>query len=69
MDASTVAGYLKENPQFFTEYSGGFVNLTSYLVDGDPKNGTTGVLGADAVRNVEGFSPGRVVRLGIRATF
>src|SRR5207247_1379877 len=32
-------------------------------------NGTTCVLGADAIGNAEGFSPGRVVRLGIRATF
>jgi carboxypeptidase family protein len=57
------------HPQFFADYGGGFVDLTSYLVDGDPHNGTTGVLGADAIRNVEGFSPGRVVRLGLRAVF
>jgi len=57
------------HPQFFGEYGSGFVDLTSYLIDGDPHNGTTGVLGADAIRNVEGFSPGRVVRIGIRATF
>ena len=37
------------------------------LVDGDPNNGTTGVLGADTIANTEGFSPGRVIRLGIRA--
>jgi len=57
------------HPQFFAEYGGGFVDLTSYLIDGDPHNGTTGVLGADAIRSVEDFSRGRVVRLGIRATF
>jgi hypothetical protein len=57
------------HPQFFAGYGGGFVDLTSYLIDGDPNNGTTGVLGADAIRNVEEFSLGRVVRLGIRATF
>jgi hypothetical protein len=57
------------HPQFFANYGGGFVDLTSYLIDGDPDNGTTGVLGADAIRNVEEFSPGRIVRLGIRATF
>jgi hypothetical protein len=57
------------HPQFFADYGGGFVDLTSYLIDGDPHNGTTAVLGADAVRNVEGFSPGRIVRVGIRATF
>ena len=47
----------------------GFVDLTSYLIDGDPTNGTTGVLGADSIGNAEGFAPGRVIRLGIRATF
>src|SRR5712691_2567655 len=57
------------HPQFFAEYGGGFVDLTSYLIDGDPHNGTTGVLGAEAIRSVEDFSRGRVVRLGIRATF
>ena len=57
------------HPQFFADYGGGFVDLTSYLIDGDPKNGTTGVLGADAIGNVEGFSPGRVIRLGLRVTF
>jgi len=57
------------HPQFFAEYGGGFVDLTSFLIDEDPHNGTTGVLGADAIGNVEGFSAGRVIRLGIRATF
>jgi hypothetical protein len=57
------------HPQFFAEYGSGFVDLTSYLIDGDPNNGTTAVLGADAIGNTEGFSPGRVVRLGLRATF
>ena len=57
------------HPQFFPEYGSGFVDLTSYLIDGDPNNGTTGVLGADSIGNTEGFAPGRVVRLGLRATF
>ena len=57
------------HPQFFAEYGSGFVDLTSYLIDGDPNNGTTGVLGADSIGNTEGFAPGRVVRLGLRATF
>jgi hypothetical protein len=57
------------HPQFFAGYGSGFVDLTSLLIDEDPNNGTTGVLGADAIANVEGFSPGRVIRLGIRATF
>jgi hypothetical protein len=50
-------------------YGDGFADLTSFLVDGDPNNGSTGVLGAGAIGNVEGFAPGRVFRVGIRATF
>ena len=57
------------HPQFFPTYGSGFVDLTSYLIDGDPNNGSTGVLGADAIGNSEGFSPGRVFRIGIRARF
>jgi Carboxypeptidase regulatory-like domain len=57
------------HPQFFPAYGSGFVDLTSFLIEGDPNNGTTGVLGAGSIGNAEGFSPGRVIRLGIRATF
>jgi hypothetical protein len=57
------------HPQFFPSYGSGFVDLTSFLIDGDPNNGSTGVLGSDTIANAEGFSPGRVIRLGIRATF
>jgi hypothetical protein len=57
------------HPQFFVGYGDGFADLTSFLVDGDANNGSTGVLGAGAIRNVEGFANGRVVRVGIRATF
>jgi hypothetical protein len=57
------------HPQFFPTYGSGFVDLTSYLIEGDPNNGTTGVLGAGAIGNAEGFSPGRVIRLGLRAVF
>jgi hypothetical protein len=57
------------HPQFFPTYGSGFVDLTSYLIDGDPNNGTTAVLGADSIGNSEGFSPGRVFRIGIRARF
>jgi hypothetical protein len=32
--------------------------MTSYLLEGDANNGTTEVLGADTVGNVEGFAPG-----------
>ena len=57
------------HPQFFVGYGDGFADLTSFLVDGDPNNGSTGVLGAGAIRNVEGFANGRVFRVGLRATF
>jgi hypothetical protein len=58
------------HPQFFPTYGSGFVDLTSYLVDGDPNNGTTAVLGADGnIGNTEGFSSARVFRIGIRARF
>jgi hypothetical protein len=57
------------HPQFFPTYGSGFVDLTSYLIEEDPNNGTTGVLGADSIGNTEGFASGRVVRLGLRATF
>jgi hypothetical protein len=56
------------HPQFFGRYGSGFVDLTSFLVDGVP-NGTTGVLGAGSIENVEGFATGRVFRIGLRATF
>ena len=57
------------HPQFFPAYGSDFHNMQGYLEDGDPNNGVTGVLGADTIANAEGFSPGRVFRLGIRATF
>jgi hypothetical protein len=58
------------HPQFFIPAtSSGFVNLTDYLVNGDAENGTTAVLGAGAIESAEGFSPGRVFRIGLRATF
>jgi len=57
------------HPQFFVGYGDGFAQLDSALIDGDLQNGSTGVLGADTIRNVEGFAPGRVFRIGLRATF
>jgi hypothetical protein len=59
------------HPQFFVGAidAPDFLNLSSFLNEGDANNGSTAVLGAGAVQNVEGFSPGRVIRLGIRATF
>jgi len=57
------------HPQFFTAYGDGFSDLTDALVNGVSDNGTTGVLGEGSIANIEGFAPGRVFRLGIRATF
>jgi hypothetical protein len=59
------------HPQFFVPSLGtaGFMDLTSYLLNGDPDNGTTAVLGADTVGNSEGFAAGRVIRLGLRMRF
>ncbi len=57
------------HPQFFAFYGDDFSNLSEFLNDGVADNGTTGVLGAGSIANVEGFAPGRVFRLGIRATF
>jgi carboxypeptidase family protein len=57
------------HPQFFVSPDSDFLNLTDFLINGDPNNGTMGVLGAEAENNVEGFSFGRVIRFGIRATF
>jgi hypothetical protein len=57
------------HPQFFPYYGSGFTDLTDALVNDVPDNGTTGVLGSDTIANAEGFSPGRVIRIGIRATF
>ncbi len=59
------------HPQFFVPSLGtdGFADLTSFLLEGDANNGTTGVLGADTVGNAEGFASGRVVRFGLRMRF
>jgi hypothetical protein len=59
------------HPQFFVPDlgTGGFVDLTDYLLNGEPDNGTTAVLGADTVGNAEGFAPGRIVRFGLRMRF
>ena len=45
------------------------VGMLDVLRNGITDNGVTGVLGADTIANAEGFSPGRVIRIGIRATF
>jgi hypothetical protein len=59
------------HPQFFVPAlgTGGFVDLTDYLLGGNASNGRTAVLGADTVGNSEGFAAGRVIRLGWRLRF
>ncbi|HVR70329.1 MAG TPA: TonB-dependent receptor [Vicinamibacteria bacterium] len=57
------------HPQFFPGYGSGFVQLDSFLTDGVVDNGSAAVLGSGTIRNVEGFSPGRVFRIGLRARF
>ena len=57
------------HPQFFPGYGTGFAQIDSQVIDGVPDHETTAVLGADAIANAEGFSPGRVVRLGLRVIF
>jgi len=59
------------HPQFFPPYGteSGFSNMIDYLQDGIEDNGVTGILGGETIHNAEGFAPGRVFRLGIRATF
>jgi hypothetical protein len=57
------------HPQFFPGYGSAFADLTNYMESGTVSNGTTAVLGADSIRSAEGFSPGRVFRLGLRARF
>jgi hypothetical protein len=57
------------HPQFFVSPCSGFLDMTDYLFNGVEDNGSLGVLGSGVVSNQEGFASGRVLRLGIRATF
>jgi hypothetical protein len=58
------------HPQFSVGLgTGGFMDLTDLLINGVTENGTTASLDADTVGSPEGFSVGRVVRLGIRLRF
>ncbi len=66
---STVMDNAFNHPQFFPGYGTGFAQLDSFLIDGDANNGTTAALGGDTIANAEGFSPGRVIRLGLRVMF
>ena len=66
---STVMDNAFNHPQFFPAMGAASSSSTTSWSDGDPNNGTTGVLGADTIANAEGFSPGRVIRLGLRVMF
>jgi hypothetical protein len=58
------------HPQFSVGLgTGGFMDLTDYLINRVTDNGATAVLDADTVGSPEGFSVGRVVRLGVRMRF
>jgi hypothetical protein len=57
------------HPQFYPFYGDGFSQVDSWVIDAEPDNGTMANLGSGAIANQEGFSPGRVVRIGLRATF
>jgi hypothetical protein len=67
---STVMDNAFNHPQFFPGYGSGFVQLDDFLVNTPGElNGITGALGSDTIANAEGFSPGRVIRLGLRVMF
>jgi hypothetical protein len=58
------------HPQFAVGLgTGGFMDLTDFLINGVAENGNTAVLDADTVGSPDGFSVGRVVRLGLRLRF
>ena len=57
------------HPQFYAFYGDEFSQVDSYVIDGELDNGTMANLGAGAIANQEGFAPGRVFRIGLRATF
>jgi outer membrane receptor protein involved in Fe transport len=57
------------HPQFFPFYGDEFSQLDSWVIDGEKDNGTMANLGSGSISNQEGFSTGRVVRIGLRATF
>ncbi|HET8645183.1 MAG TPA: hypothetical protein VFO85_06825, partial [Vicinamibacteria bacterium] len=69
--ASLVLDNALNHPQFFVDHqgAGGFVDLTDHLLGGTADNGRLGHLGVDTVGNVEGFSAGREVRVGLRLSF
>jgi hypothetical protein len=58
------------HPQFGVGLgTGGFMDVTDFLLSGETDNGVTANLDADTVASPEGFSVGRVIRLGLRLRF
>jgi hypothetical protein len=57
------------HPQFYPFYGDPFSQVDSWVIDAEPDNGSMANLGSGSIANQEGFSPGRVVRIGLRATF
>ena len=57
------------HPQFFPTYGSGFVDLTSSLIRRRSNQRHDRRAGRRSIGNMEGFSPGRVIRLGIRVTY
>jgi hypothetical protein len=69
-DFTAVLDNAFNHPQFAVGLgTDGFMDLTDFLINGEAANGTTAVLDAGTVGSTEGFSVGRVVRLGIRLRF
>ena len=61
------------HPQFSLGQDSPFLDLTDYLINGEPSNGVTNVLAStdtqDNVGSDEGFASARVVRIGVRVKF
>jgi len=57
------------HPQFYPDYGDEFSQVDSWVIDGEADNGTMANLGSGTIANREGFAPGRVFRIGLRATF
>jgi Carboxypeptidase regulatory-like domain len=69
-DFTAVLDNAFNHPQFVVGLgTAGFMDLTDFLINGVAANGNTAVLDADTVGSTEGFSVGRVIRLGIRLRF
>jgi hypothetical protein len=70
-DLTAVLDNAFNHPQFSVGLgtTGSFMDLTDYLTNGVTENGAAAVLDGDTVGSNEGFSVGRVVRIGLRMRF